>query len=253
MNEVVIEYYFYNYYNHLKTLKEGENLFQLYLLLLEAVYLILAFKTGKIIFYIIAFGLAIWWLHERNKDRNSKHEVLRSETIDEVEQYSYTRYRISTDYLNAIMIDEDTEKIRILEREDVDSPFEVKEYAFEDLYEIAIVEDGKNIALTSVGGVYGWSLINGGAKLDVHLNGENNEENNKEVKKLLLKIVVDDLASPVVEYTFLDRKHAVSKELDEYKDTLKECSNWYQKISIIMKRNHQESESRKEIEIKGWA
>ena len=90
----------------------------------------------------------------------------------------------------------------------------------------------------------------------MHLNpekGEESEKNNYEVKKLMLKFVVDDLASPIVEYIFLDSDHAISKETDDYKDIFNECSNWYQKISIIIKRNQQENDAKKEIEIKGWA
>lgn len=229
-------------------------MFQLFLLLLEGVYLFLAFKTSKMIYFIVAFGIGLWWLSERSKFYKVKSESLRLETVNMVEKYSYTRYMISTDFLRALLIDEDHNKLTILEREDLDSPFEVKEYAFEELYEIAIVEDGKNIALTSVGGVHGWSLIDGGAKIDVHVNGEttDTDKKDKEIKKLMLKMVVDDLASPIIEYIFWDNEKAIPKESEEYKDIFKECSKWYQKISIIIKRNEQESDGRKEIEIKAW-
>lgn len=228
-------------------------LFQLFLLLLEVIYLFLAFKTGKALFFIIAVGLGFWWLYELNKDVRKRNEALLNDTIEQVEQYPHTRYIVSADYLNALMIDEYTSTLRILEREDIDDEFEKKEYHFQEIYEIAIVEDNKNVALTSKGGVHGWSLIDGGAKIDVHVNDveDSEEKKDKEVKKLMLKMVVDDLSSPIVEYVFLDNKQAIPKDLDEYKDLFKECQKWYQKISLIIKRNEVEKD-RNEMVIKGW-
>lgn len=219
-------------------------LFQLFLLLLEVVYLFLAFKTGSTLYLIIAIGIGAWWLYELNKDAKKRSEALLNETIQKVEQHPHTRYIISSDYLSALMLDENSNTLRILEREEIDEDFDKKEYDFEELYETAIVEDGNNVALTSKGGVHGWSLIDGGAKVDVHVNEmeetQKQKERAKEVKKLILKIVVDDLADPILEYVFLDNEQEIPKELDEYKDIFKECTKWYQKISVIIKRHEHE-------------
>ncbi|WP_052130031.1 hypothetical protein [Ureibacillus sinduriensis] len=219
-------------------------MFQLFLLLLEVVYLFLAFKTGSTLYLIVAIGLGAWWLYELNKDAKKRSEALLNETIQKVEQHPHTRYIISSDYLSALMLDENSNTLRILEREEIDEDFDKKEYDFEELYETAIVEDGNNVALTSKGGVHGWSLIDGGAKVDVHVNEieetQEQKEKAKEVKKLILKIVVDDLADPILEYVFLDNEQEVPKELDEYKDIFKECTKWYQKISVIIKRHEHE-------------
>ncbi|MDN4495076.1 hypothetical protein [Ureibacillus aquaedulcis] len=219
-------------------------MFQLFLLLLEVVYLFLAFKTGSTLYLIVAVGLGAWWLYELNKDVKKRSEALLNETIQKVEQHPHTRYIIASDYLSALMLDENSNTFRILEREEIDEDFDKKEYDFEELYEIAIIEDGNNVALTSKGGVHGWSLIDGGAKVDVHVNeleeSPEKKEKAKEVKKLMLKIVVDDLADPILEYIFLDNEQEIPKELDEYKDIFKECTKWYQKISIIIKRNEHE-------------
>ena len=230
-------------------------LFQLFLLLLEVVYLFLAFKTGSTLFLIIAVGLGIWWLYELNKEIKKRNEALLDETIQKVEQHPHTRYIISTDYLSVLMLDEYSNTLRILEREEIDEEFDKREFDFEELYEIAIVEDGNNIALTSKGGVHGWSLIDGGTKVDIHVNEmeelPEKKEKAKEVKKLMLKLVVDDLADPIVEYVFLDNEQEIPKELDEYKDIFKECTKWYQKISVIIKR-HEHERKVHEVAVKGW-
>lgn len=230
-------------------------LFQLFLLLLEVVYLFLAFKSGSTLYLIVAIVLGAWWLYELNKDVKKRSEALLNETVQKVEQHPHTRYIISPDYLSALMLDEYSNTLRILEREHIDDDFDKKEFDFDELYEIAIVEDGNNVALTSKGGVHGWSLIDGGAKVDVHVNEMDElpekKEKAKEVKKLILKIVVDDLSDPIVEYVFLDNEQEIPKELDEYKDIFKECSKWYQKISVIIKR-HEHERKIQDVAIKGW-
>ena len=229
-------------------------LFRLFLLLLTVVYLLLAFNSGKVIFVIITLGLGAWWLYELKKEVEKRNEAISNETIQKVEQHPHTRYIISSDYLSALMLDERTDTLRILEREQVDEDFDKKEFDFKELYEIAIVEDGNNVALTSKGGVHGWSLIDGGTKVDVHVknkveeSSEESENEEEEVKKLMLKIVVDDLSDPIVEYVFLDNDQEIPRELDEYKELFKECSKWYQKISVIIKR-HEHEQKIQEVQI----
>ncbi|RHW34710.1 hypothetical protein D1B33_13755 [Lysinibacillus yapensis] len=228
-------------------------MFQLFLLLLEVIYLFLAFKTGNTLFMVIAVGVGAWWLYELNKDAKERSEALLTDTIQKVEQHPHTRYIISPDYLRALMLDERSGMLRILEREDVPDDFEIKEIDFEDIYEIAILEDGQQVALTAKGGVHGLSLIKGGAKMNIQvdeLQEEEEEEEEDEVQKLALQLLVDDLYEPLIEYIFLDNEQAIPKELDEYKDIFKECHNWYQKISVIIKRH--ERKKAQDISIKGW-
>ena len=217
---------------------------QLFLLLLEVIYLFLAFKTGKTIFFLIAIILGGWWLYEINKESRKRNEEIEKETIDQIEEYPHTRYILSPDYLQAFLIDEDTKTFHILKREELDDEFEAREFDFQELFEVAIVEDGKKVAHTSRDG---WSLIDEGSKEDG--SNESEGKSKKEVKKLLLKLVVNDLSNPIVEYTFLDNEQAIPKDLDEYKDIFKECKNWYHKVSIIIKRYEREH---KDVTANGW-
>ena len=118
---------------------------QLFLLLLEVIYLFLAFKSGSAIFFFFFIVLGGWWLYEINKEAKKREEALEKEMIEEIEEYPHTRYILSSDYLQALMIDENSNTFRILMREDIDSEVEPREYGFHELYEVAIVEDGKNI------------------------------------------------------------------------------------------------------------
>ena len=108
-------------------------------------------------------------------------------------------------------------------------------------------EDGKQIALISRGGLLGGTLLDdGGNSLVYIMEPENNKKNDTEetediskdtVSKLSLKLVVDDLASPIIEYVFLESEEKIDKDSDEYKDAAKECKKWHQMISVLIKRH----------------
>lgn len=223
---------------------------RIFLFLLELVYLYLAFETGKSIYFIIATVLFFWWLYEYKKEVNRIEELIEKESIKKVERIPHTSYILSIDYLRAIVIDENENILCIAQREDLDGNFEEKRYSFDDIYEVAIVEDADITSLISRGGVYGWSLIDGGTSIKVDGNEqtkaqevEDDEEkegevvDEKVVKKLSIRLVVNDLSNPIIEYNFLDDPDGIEKESEEYKELLKECTNWHQKITVIMKRN----------------
>lgn len=218
------------------------------LLLLEIVYLILAFKSESVIYFCIAVFIFTWWAYETKKEINRKDAELQKETIEMLEKIPHTRYTVSTDYLRALLIDEHTNTLYIAEREEIDSDFEEKEFRFHEIYEAAIEEDGELISLISRGGVDGWSLLHGRTDLLVNVEDleKESEESDEEVtddvvNKLSIKIAVDDLSNPIVEFAFIDDEQGLSKESEIYLDILKECNRWHQKISVIIKRHDREN------------
>lgn len=220
---------------------------RIFLFLLELVYLYLAFETGKSIYFVIATVLFFWWLYEYKKEVNRIEEFIEKESIKKIERIPHTSYILSIDYLRAIVIDENANMLYIAEREDLDSNFEEKRYSFDDIYEVAIVEDDDITSLISRGGVYGWSLIDGGTSIKVDGNEPTMEQEDEEeeveeieetvVKKLSIRLVVNNISNPIIEYNFLDDPDGIEKDSEDYTDLLKECTNWHQKISVIIKRN----------------
>lgn len=228
---------------------------KIFLFLLEVVYLFLAFKTEERIYFLIAIWLFIWWLIVHKKDVNRRNEEIKTNSIEMLEKIPHTRYTLSSDYLRALLINENTNSLYIATREDLESDFEEKEYPFNEIYEVAVLEDQKIVSIISRGGVHGWSLIDGGTGINAVVNiveskdseEESDEDSEDKVSKIYLKMVVDDLSNPIVEYVFMEDKHGISKESDEYKEIIKECNKWHQKISILIKRYGKE-----EVAVRGW-
>lgn len=224
---------------------------RIFLFLLELVYLYLAFETGKTIYFIVASVLFFWWLYEYKTEANRMEEFIEKDSIKKIETIPHTSYILSMDYLRAMVIDENSNMFYLAEREDIESNFEEKGHSFEEIFEVAIVEDNEITSLISRGGVYGWSLIDGGASIKVNgkepknVKSEQEVEDEEEVeveeqdvvKKLSIRLVVNDLSNPIVEYIFIDEPEGMEKDSEEYKELVKECENWHQKITVIIKRH----------------
>jgi len=179
-------------------------------------------------------------------------EILKKETEEMLEEYPHSQCTISSNYLNALLIDEASQTFFIAKREDVDSDFDVKEYLFNEIYETAIEEDGKQIALISRGGLLGGSLLDDDGNSLVYLmepekssnedlddSSEQKIEKSPEqgVSKLSLKVVVDDLSTPIIEYVFWEPDEPISTDAEEYREASKQCKKWHQMISVLIKRH----------------
>lgn len=202
---------------------------------------------AKLIFLFIAFLLFKWGSHQIQLIENGKEEEIKKETEELLQEFIHSQSTISDDYLNALLLDEASQTLFIATREDLETGFDVKEFLFNEIYESSIEEDGKQIALISRGGLLGGTLLDdGGNSLVYIMEPENNKKNDTEetediskdtVSKLSLKLVVDDLASPIIEYVFLESEEKIDKDSDEYKDAAKECKKWHQMISVLIKRH----------------
>ncbi|RPJ95628.1 hypothetical protein CW357_09175 [Rummeliibacillus sp. TYF005] len=202
---------------------------------------------AKLIFLFIAFLLFKWGSHQIQLIENGKEEEIKKETEKLLQEFIHSQSTISDDYLNALLLDEASQTLFIATRENLETGFDVKEFLFNEIYESSIEEDGKQIALISRGGLLGGTLLDdGGNSLVYIMEPENNKKNDTEetediskdiVSKLSLKLVVDDLASPIIEYVFLESEEKIDKDSDEYKDAAKECKKWHQMISVLIKRH----------------
>ncbi|MBM7608156.1 hypothetical protein JOD29_001400 [Lysinibacillus composti] len=228
------------------------------IVILSIIYLFLAFSVDHIvparIFLFLAIALFIWGYFEYRKENFRREDELIEETEKEILQFPHTQRIVSEDYLTALLLDEQNNKVCILKKEDYDEKFREIEVDFHQLYEAAIVEDGKILTLFSKGGFLAGSLLEEGGTSVIHLS-ETEEQNEKDeeendglgdrdvedgVFKLSIKIVIDDLKKPIVEFSFLESDEPILKDSEEYKDLLKECTEWHQKLSIIIKRYEKE-------------
>ena len=215
----------------------------LLLYLLCIIWFVIAFLvksplvTGLCI--LVAIGMYIWANIERKNEDIRKDAAKKRKSEQDLAQIPHTQKTLSTDYLTALLINENINRLYIASKENYDSLFEIKEYAFNEILEVAIVEDKNLLSLLPKDGLLGASLNNDGTV--VHIintedGAEDKEKDDEQVSKLSIKMVVDDLLDPLVEYMFLDNEDEIDKESDEYKDGFKLCNEWYQKISVIIKR-----------------
>lgn len=208
---------------------------------------------AKCLFLLFSILFYKWGSHLLKLAEKKRDEMLKKETEELLQEYPHTQSTISSNYLNALLIDEPTQTFFFAKREDTDSEFEVKEYIFNEIYETAIEENGEQIALISRGGLLGGTILNSASNSLVYImESENNtnEDEEKEseeteknieegISKLSLKVVVDDLSNPIIEFVFLENDEQISKEDEKYKEASKLCKKWHQMISVLIKRQDQ--------------
>ncbi|MFF2797696.1 hypothetical protein [Lysinibacillus xylanilyticus] len=212
-----------------------------FLLFLGMIYLLLAKSVETAIFsnvyFLIGLGLLIAGIIRFLKEQyisNNRLNEMKEASEEELMAIPHTHCIISNDCLNALLLNEPTNTLFLVSREDLEEDLIKKEISFNKIYEVAIVEDEMYIARTSN------SLISGsllGEDLDIEEEecDEEDPEYNT-VSQLTLKIVADNLSDPILEYVFLDNGEPISREEDEYQEALELCKEWFQKISVIIKR-----------------
>ncbi|MFJ8520214.1 hypothetical protein [Lysinibacillus xylanilyticus] len=212
-----------------------------FLLFLGMIYLLLAKSVETAIFsnvyFLIGLGLLIAGIIRFLKEQyisNNRLNEMKAASEEELMAIPHTHCIISNDCLNALLLNEPTNTLFLVSREDLEEDLIKKEISFNKIYEVAIVEDEMYIARTSN------SLISGsllGEDLDIEEEecDEEDPEYNT-VSQLTLKIVADNLSDPILEYVFLDNGEPISREEDEYQEALELCEEWFQKISVIIKR-----------------
>lgn len=224
----------------------GDMEMTLIICVLEIVYLFLWMGSGNKLFFFIALGIFLWWIYEMRREARLRQEKIEQETIQKLEKIPHNRRAVSDDCLSAILLDELSKTFYYLERDDVESNFKKKSYSFDEIYECAIAVNDSICSLISKGGTHGWSIIN----YDAQIYNEEDFKEEDTIHKLSLKIIVDDLSKPLIEFVFFEDKKGMEKDSEEYEEIWQECKNWHQKISVTIKRGSREIEK---IAVNNWA
>ncbi|TQR29104.1 hypothetical protein C7Y47_18640 [Lysinibacillus sphaericus] len=211
-----------------------------FLIFLGMTYLLLAKLVEAAIFsnvyFLIGLGVLIAGIIRYVKERyiyNNRLNEMKEASEEEFMAITHTHCIISNDCLNALLLNELTNTLFLVSREDLEEDLMKKEISFNKIYEVAIVEDEMYIARTSN------SLISGsllGEDLDIEEEFDDEDPEDNAVSQLTLKIVADNLSDPILEFVFLDNGEPISREEDAYQEALELCEEWFQKISVIIKR-----------------
>lgn len=211
---------------------------------LEIAYLFLWMGSGNKIFFFIALGIFLWWIIEMRREKVRYQEKVEKDTVQKLERIPHNRRYVTEDCLSAMLLDEYSKTFHILEREDVEEKFKKKSYAFDEIYECAIVENEEHFSLISKGGR---SLI-GENTQDFEDDEEDLFDDEDKIYKLSLKMIVDDLSNPLIEFVFFEDKRGIEKDSEEYMEIYEQCESWHQKIGVIIKR-----ENHVNVAVKSWA
>lgn len=203
-------------------------------------YLLLAKLVEAAIFsnvyFLIGLGVLIAGIIRYVKERyiyNNRLNEMKEASEEELMAIPHTHCIISNDCLNALLLNELTNTLFLVSREDLEEDLITKEISFNKIYEVAIVEDEMYIARTS-NSLISSSLL--GEDLDIEEESDDEDPEDNAVSQLTLKIVADNLSDPILEYIFLDNGEPISREEDAYQEALELCEEWFQKISVIIKR-----------------
>lgn len=234
------------YFSYLLFFEGGMFMKTVFLLLLGIIYLFLANAMEAIlikkIYFLIGIVLviigAIRYIRAKYHAYKKMME-LKIASEEQLKNIPHTHSTIASDRLTALLLNEQTKTIVLAVKEDWQAAEVIKkEIYFNELYEVAIVEDDIIIARTS-NGLLSDSLLEEEGDFfveDDDLEEEDYEEQ-EEVSYLALKLVVDNLSTPVMEYVFLEQEDAISKEDDTYIEAMELCEQWFQRLSIIIKRH----------------
>lgn len=213
-----------------------------WIFLLGIAFFILAFFLGPLLmvgsYLLIALILFLWGYIELRKEMDKKMEEDLEDTKEMLNEIPHTKATLSEDLLTSLLIDERTNTFYVANREYVDDEFNYTSFPFSKLLEVAILEDGKVKYLFPKEGIIGGTINDEGYGIinfyePDELESEY-EDDDETIKKISLKLVVDDFSNHTIEYIFLEKDDPIEKDSDDYIDTIKECTNWYQMLSLMI-------------------
>ncbi|QUG42917.1 hypothetical protein KD050_06630 [Psychrobacillus sp. INOP01] len=216
----------------------------LFIFLLFVVYfaLSLSLESTKAIgiYLIISLGLFFWGVIEWRRIINRRNTENRTRCEELIAAIPHTQSLISENLLNAMLIDDVNNILYILQRDSLEEDFNIENIPFFQVLEVAIVEEERVLNLYPKEGLLGSTLVNNEEIMDEDSDGdeedEEGEEEEESIEALCLKIVVDDLTKPILEYPFVEFGKLLAIDSEEYIEANSLCNEWYQKICIIIKR-----------------
>lgn len=211
--------------------------FALFYLTVNGLFILLAFVFLGI---LIASNIS----HSKNYS-SIMEKSLEKAFIDN--NFISNHYYLSDDYLSGIALNKEKSKIAIFRRFNTKEDFESSFYDFSDIIECSIREDNVTITKTSnnslikravVGGVLLGSL---GSVVGA-LSGE--KVTTEHIYKATLSLVFDDIDYPIHEIDFLNSNMLINRNSNLYQKVYGDLNRWHKTISIIIKRNERELNSK---------
>ena len=186
----------------------------------------------------ISLGLFFWGVIEWKLFINRRNAENRRRLEEQLAEIPHTQSLISNDLLNIMLIDDVGNFLYILQRDSLGEDFSIDPISFSKVLEVALVEEGEIVILYPKKGLLGSTLLHAQDVIDEDVDEEDEEDEGdvESIEALCLRIVVDDLINPILEYPFIADGHSFEIDSEEYIEVNALCNEWYQKICIIIKR-----------------
>ncbi|MFJ7828301.1 hypothetical protein [Psychrobacillus sp. NPDC096623] len=214
----------------------------LFIFLLFIVYFALSLSlesTKAIGFYLlISLGLFFWGVLEWQRLINGRNSENRRRFEELLAEIPHTESLSSDNLLNVMLIDDVNSIFYLLQRDSLAQDFNIAAIPFSQVLEVAIMEDERVLNLYPKDGILE-SKLESEEEIEDDEDSDDEEEAEAEdefIEALSLKIVVDDLANPILEYPFIQNEQVLVLDSEEYSEAILSCNEWYQKICIIIKR-----------------
>lgn len=141
-----------------------------------------------------------------------------------------------------LVIDEKRKKICLIDG--ISKDVEPKIIFYQDLLAVELLEDGETITKTvrssQIGGVLIGGLALGGIGAVIGgLSGQT--ETTGKVGKIILRLIVNDMAKPIHEIYFLNLENGIGKKSIRYQDAIKKARHWHGLMEIVIKRADMEN------------
>ncbi len=182
---------------------------------------------------------------ERAMNKNNNQKAIKNR-IDKIPNFTISNILMGTTGENAIVIDENKAKICLAKKES--SNISIKIYNFRDILEVEILEDGSSLTKTSrssqVGGMLIGGLALGGVGAIIGgLSGKTNTVD--KVSNIDLKIIVNDIKTPMHLIKILQLSDGVKKDAMTYKTSIANARQWSSLITVLINKADKEDANKK--------
>ncbi|MFE4525636.1 SHOCT domain-containing protein [Cytobacillus firmus] len=201
------------------------------------------------------------YLDNKRKDDLAVNLVKKlKEVVGNNKDFNITQEFISPNLESYIALDENNKKVCIIENKHDNvaelsqtlSKYDYKSYvfAFKDILQSEILEDGATITKTSRGSQIGGALLGGvlAGGVGAVIGGlSGSSSSTTEVKKIQLQVIVNDRIKSFHRVTFMSAETLLPKDSVIYKNANNKITHWHNLISHLINRVDQDD--KKEISL----
>ena len=176
-------------------------------------------------------------------DTSKKKKNILSE-LEKLNDFKASQQIIGSEGESALAIDKTRDKFCLIKQKD--GIISSKIYTYKDILETEILEDGLSVTKTARGSQLGGTLIGGLALGGVGaiIGGLSCKKNQiDKVSNIDLKIIVNDMESPMFLLNFLKFPEGCKKDSFSYKTSIESAREWNSLLTVLIKKADEEDNS----------